>query len=271
MPFSWWILIWESLFLLSLFLYGQELHLNQTSSWLYIYLLKSPLFLKPWLHPLCLHMKLSSVWCVIWCCSNRLLNGKLWPQCSQTKRRSLWRYICLSSKDCVANFLSHHSQSTIQWSLLWCSFSSLMEPNKSMQILHRMVQAGLLRTGLLLDISTGNIWSFVWLDVSTLETVPSLDGSFEGLDTARFIRTDCMCRIRWSCEGLTSVHNKYTGYLLKHLLLRHMYNLPLPILMCHAQALRSETSYCYCCALLNCSLLTASPNCLCLALYCAVL
>ena len=26
-----------------------------------------------------------------------------------------------------------------------------------------------------------------------------------------------------------------------------MYNLPLPILMCHAQALRSETSYCYCC------------------------
>ena len=34
--------------------------------------------------------------------------------------------------------------------------------------------------------------------------------------------------------------------LLKHLLLRHMYNLPLPILLCYAQALRSETSYCYC-------------------------
>ena len=34
--------------------------------------------------------------------------------------------------------------------------------------------------------------------------------------------------------------------LLKHLLLRHMYNLPLPVLMCYAQALRSETSYCYC-------------------------
>ena len=33
--------------------------------------------------------------------------------------------------------------------------------------------------------------------------------------------------------------------LLKHLLLRHMYNLPLPILLCYAQALRSETSYCY--------------------------
>ena len=33
---------------------------------------------------------------------------------------------------------------------------------------------------------------------------------------------------------------------LKHLLLRHMYNLPLPILLCNAQALRSETSYCYC-------------------------
>ena len=45
--------------------------------------------------------------------------------------------------------------------------------------------------------------------------------------TARFIRTVCMCRIRWSCEGLTSVHNEYTGYTLKHLLLRHMYNLSL--------------------------------------------
>ena len=183
MPFSWWVLIWESLFLLSLFLYRQELHLNQTSSWLCICLLKSPLFLKPWLHPLCLHMKLSSVWCVIWCCSNLLLNGKLWPQSSQTKQRSLRRYICLSSDDCVANFLSHCSQSTILWSFLWCSFSSLMEPNKSMQILHRMVQAGLLHTGVLLDISTGKIWSFIWLDVSTLETIPSSDGLFEGLDT----------------------------------------------------------------------------------------
>ena len=26
-----------------------------------------------------------------------------------------------------------------------------------------------------------------------------------------------------------------------------MYNLPLPILLCYAQALRSETSYCYMC------------------------
>ena len=77
---------------------------------------------------------------------------------------------------------------------------------------------------------------------------------------ARFIRTDCMRRIRWSCEGLTSVHNEYTGYLLKHLLLRHMYNLPLPVLMCYAQALRSETSYCYCYCVSNA-----------LALYCTVL
>ena len=30
-----------------------------------------------------------------------------------------------------------------------------------------------------------------------------------------------------------SVHNEYTGYTLKHLLLRHMYNLPLPMLMCY--------------------------------------
>ena len=44
-----------------------------------------------------------------------------------------------------------------------------------------------------------------------------------------------------------SVHNEYTGYHLKHLLLRHMYNLLLPILMCHAQALCSETSYSYDC------------------------
>ena len=65
------------------------------------------------------------------------------------------------------------------------------------------------------------------------------------INYARFICTICMRRIRWSCEGLTSVHNEYTGYLLKHLLLRHMYNLLLPVLMCYAQALRSETSYCY--------------------------
>ena len=42
-----------------------------------------------------------------------------------------------------------------------------------------------------------------------------------------------------------SVHNEYTGYLLKHLLLRHRYNLLLPVLLCYAQALCSETSYCY--------------------------
>ena len=30
-----------------------------------------------------------------------------------------------------------------------------------------------------------------------------------------------------------SVHNKYPGYTLKHLLLRHMYNLPLLVLMCY--------------------------------------
>ena len=64
---------------------------------------------------------------------------------------------------------------------------------------------------------------------------------------ARFIRTICMRRIRWSCEGLTSVHNEYTGYTLKHLLLRHMYNLPLPMLMCYVlkpYALRLPTGRC---------------------------
>ena len=58
------------------------------------------------------------------------------------------------------------------------------------------------------------------------------------LCTASFIRTICMHRIPWSCEGLMSVHNEYTGYLLKHLLSRHMYNLLLPVLLCYAQALR---------------------------------
>ena len=43
-----------------------------------------------------------------------------------------------------------------------------------------------------------------------------------------------------------SVHNKYTGYTLKHLLLRHMYNLPLPMLMCYVlkpYALRLPTCW----------------------------
>ena len=63
---------------------------------------------------------------------------------------------------------------------------------------------------------------------------------------ARFIRTVCMRRIRWSCEGLTSVHNEYTGYTLKHLLLRHMYNLSLPMLKCYLlKPGDSETSYCW--------------------------
>ena len=82
-----------------------------------------------------------------------------------------------------------------------------------------------------------------WLVYSCVQFAVPADWEAPG---ARFIHTVCMHRIWWSCEGLTSVHNKYTDVLLKHLLLRHMYNLPLPILMCYAQALRSETSYCYC-------------------------
>ena len=49
--------------------------------------------------------------------------------------------------------------------------------------------------------------------------------------TCKVYPSGCMRRIRWSCEGLTSVHNKYTGWSLKYLLLRHMYNLSLPIYM----------------------------------------
>ena len=72
---------------------------------------------------------------------------------------------------------------------------------------------------------------------------------------ARFIRTVCMRRIRWSCEGLTSVHNEYTGYSLKHLLLRHMYNLSLSNL---------------CATLLNAPLSLESTCGITLALRCAV-
>ena len=64
--------------------------------------------------------------------------------------------------------------------------------------------------------------------------------------------------------------------LLKHLLLRRMYNLPLPILLCYAQVLCSETSYCYCdrvtlsaciqVTLCECRVRIPIP-----ALYCAVL
>ena len=52
--------------------------------------------------------------------------------------------------------------------------------------------------------------------------------SLVDISGARFIRTVCMRRIWWSCEGLMSVHNEYARYTLKHLLLRHMYNLSLP-------------------------------------------
>ena len=97
-------------------------------------------------------------------------------------------------------------------------------------------------------------------------------------DTARFIHTICMHRIWWSCEGLTSVHNKYTGYTLKHLLLRYMYNLPLPMLMCYVlkhYALRLPTGGC---SLVKCWPTTACwtrvsmclPTRLCLTLYCVV-
>ena len=69
-----------------------------------------------------------------------------------------------------------------------------------------------------------------------------------------------------------SVHNEYTGYTLKHLLLRHMYNLPLPVLMCYAfkpYALRLLTATAT--LLLLCSVLPlcCSRTVLCGALYTA--
>ena len=51
---------------------------------------------------------------------------------------------------------------------------------------------------------------------------------------ARFICTIYTCWIRWSCEGLTSVTQQIHWIHLKHLLLRHMYNLSLLNLMCYS-------------------------------------
>ena len=97
---------------------------------------------------------------------------------------------------------------------------------------------------------------------------------------ARFICTICMPRIWWSCEGLMSVHNEYTGYTLKHLLLRHMYNLSLPNL--HALLFGCDTLVVmlsgrpptgFCSLLLNHSTTTTTTTTTTatLALYCAVL
>ena len=72
-----------------------------------------------------------------------------------------------------------------------------------------------------------------WRDGKSSPQVPhiylerSQIGTVHAVGYARFICTVCTCRIRWSCEGLTSVHNEYTEYTLKHLLSRHMYNLSL--------------------------------------------
>ena len=62
--------------------------------------------------------------------------------------------------------------------------------------------------------------------------------------TARFIRTVCMRRIRWSCEGLTSVHNEYTGYTFEAFIAETYVQLAATDanVLC-AQALHSETSY----------------------------
>ena len=61
---------------------------------------------------------------------------------------------------------------------------------------------------------------------------------------ARFIRTVCMRRIRWSCEGLTSVHNEYTGYTFEAFIAETYVQLATTDanVLC-AQALHSETSY----------------------------
>ena len=57
---------------------------------------------------------------------------------------------------------------------------------------------------------------------------PSVSSSYTPKSSlARFICTICTCRIWWSCQGLTSVSQWIHWMQLKHLLLRHMYNLSL--------------------------------------------
>ena len=68
----------------------------------------------------------------------------------------------------------------------------------------------------------------------SIKGVPSKGDSVKG----GVVMKEVLCRVQglsvpFACVGsgdpvrVTSVHNEYTGYLLKHLLLRHMYNLPL--------------------------------------------
>ena len=54
-----------------------------------------------------------------------------------------------------------------------------------------------------------------------------------GLAVARSSCTVCTRRIRWSCEGLTSIPQQIHWIQLKHLLPMTMYNLSLPNLMCY--------------------------------------
>ena len=57
---------------------------------------------------------------------------------------------------------------------------------------------------------------------------------------ARFVCTVCTCRIRWSCEGLTSISQQVLWIWLNHLLQKTMYNLSLPKL--HANYYRLPTT-----------------------------
>ena len=64
---------------------------------------------------------------------------------------------------------------------------------------------------------------------------------------ARFICTVCMHRIRRSCEGLTSISQQIHWIQLKHLLLRLMYNLSLPDLMCYSTSCLRPCNCSACC------------------------
>ena len=104
-------------------------------------------------------------------------------------------------------------------------------------------------------------FSSFWIKYTLLEYASLTSLTLNTCRIARFIHTVCMRRIRWSCEGLTSVHHEYTGYTLKHLLLRHMYNLSLPMLKSYVlkpDALRLPTGGC---SLVKCWLVNACPHC----------
>ena len=81
---------------------------------------------------------------------------------------------------------------------------------------------------------------FRWNSYNKLQ----LQGWREGFQDARFIRTICIHRIRWSCEGLMSVHNELHWISFEAFIAETYVQLAATDAnVLRAQALCSETSY----------------------------